>query len=513
MPQLKENINIFIAYSRKDKAYLERLRTYLKPLERKEKLKIWYDGEIIAGNEWEQDIKLHIHTADIIILLISADALASEYFFEKELPDALKRHHAGESVVTPIILRPCDFETSEFVDLQLLPTDGKPLTKWNNEDEAYTDVVRGLRKTITKIKKDRYAIEKKRLAEINDLVYRIETKKKQLAELERDIINSERKLKEQFSDLKKEIKILQESKLEKKKEVERIQKEKQRHRQILDELVSEIEYKRKYLSKIESKQKQQLRKEETPKTTAEKRSPVKLKTEKKRGRLLWFLAPLTLILGGYLFYEMIIKDVLGFPTGTSEHVESPIFDTPSKEDVKKLSLTLDERKYINDAIDYLTKIRQPKRRNMRLSENEKKLFPNGKNIVKPYKTSELQNHINNINPIISQLSNSNDNRDTKEQIQKIAEGLVSHKDNYYPLGFKRSDYRYILIREEESNIYDSLFNLAQAKNIPWKLLVEFNQSNIRMLGDSDYNGNPRVKLEWQTPNRNDGEILIAYIPR
>lgn len=52
--------------------------------------------------------------ADVILLLISVDFLASEYCYSKEMETALTRHDAGTASVIPVILRPCDWKSSPF---------------------------------------------------------------------------------------------------------------------------------------------------------------------------------------------------------------------------------------------------------------------------------------------------------------------------------------------------------------------------------------------------------------
>ena len=135
---------IFIAYSRKDTPYLEELRTHLNPLERSGKVRIWYDGKIEPGAVWEQAIKENLHRADIILLMVSADAINSDYFYEKEMADALARHHAGEARVVPLIVRSCLWQATPLKDLQALPKDGLPVTSWPIRDDAYSDAVGSL---------------------------------------------------------------------------------------------------------------------------------------------------------------------------------------------------------------------------------------------------------------------------------------------------------------------------------------------------------------------------------
>ena len=48
----------------------------------------------------------------MILLLVSADFLASDFCHEVELARALERHDRNEAHVIPIILRPCDWQTN-----------------------------------------------------------------------------------------------------------------------------------------------------------------------------------------------------------------------------------------------------------------------------------------------------------------------------------------------------------------------------------------------------------------
>jgi hypothetical protein len=108
----------------------------------------WYDREITAGTEWKGQIDQHFNSAGVILLLISADFLASDYCYDVEMKRALERHDQGEARVIPVILRPVDWKGAPFGKLQALPTDAKPVNSWNNRDEAFTDVARGIRQAV-----------------------------------------------------------------------------------------------------------------------------------------------------------------------------------------------------------------------------------------------------------------------------------------------------------------------------------------------------------------------------
>ncbi|MFM9949941.1 MAG: SUMF1/EgtB/PvdO family nonheme iron enzyme [Saprospiraceae bacterium] len=157
---------IFIAYARKDAALLEELRIHLHPLERTKRAIIWYDGNIEPGAVWEDAIKENLHAADLILLLVSADAIASDYFYEKEMADALERHERGEARVVPLIIKPCAWKATPLARLQALPKDAKPVSSWNDRDEAWNDAVEAVLVLIEerdmKILREKEAEEKQR---------------------------------------------------------------------------------------------------------------------------------------------------------------------------------------------------------------------------------------------------------------------------------------------------------------------------------------------------------------
>ena len=142
---------IFTIYAREDAQYLKELRGQLRPLENAGRIKVWSDREINPGVEWEKEIVQHLDTADIILILVSADYYDSAYIHEVEIKYALARHEKGEAKVLPIIVRPVDFSDDPIISrLQVLPTDSKPVTDrhWQNRDDAWLDVVAGVKRTL-----------------------------------------------------------------------------------------------------------------------------------------------------------------------------------------------------------------------------------------------------------------------------------------------------------------------------------------------------------------------------
>jgi TIR domain len=84
----------------------------LSTLRRQCEIAEWHDRQIVAGSDWARDIDAHLDSADVVLLLLSADFIASDYCWGVEMRRALERHGSGEAVVIPVILRPVDVRPS-----------------------------------------------------------------------------------------------------------------------------------------------------------------------------------------------------------------------------------------------------------------------------------------------------------------------------------------------------------------------------------------------------------------
>lgn len=141
-------IDVFISYSHQDKALCEELRKYLSTLRRQGLIRDWYDRGIGAGEEWARTIDEHLNSANVILLLISADFLASDYCFEIETKRALERRRNGEAVVIPVLLREADWKYPPLADLEPLPKDFRPIESRVPMSAALTEVASGIREVI-----------------------------------------------------------------------------------------------------------------------------------------------------------------------------------------------------------------------------------------------------------------------------------------------------------------------------------------------------------------------------
>jgi len=142
-------LRVFVSYSHKDERYRQRLEISLAPLQRSDLISIWHDRKILPGDEWDREIDKNLGSADLVLLLVSPDFLASEYAYSQEMAQALERHRSQSAIVVPIILRPSDWQNSPLSSLQALPREGRPVASWSDRDRAWLDIVQGLRQLIS----------------------------------------------------------------------------------------------------------------------------------------------------------------------------------------------------------------------------------------------------------------------------------------------------------------------------------------------------------------------------
>ncbi len=138
----------FICFDRADEDLCAELDEHLAELERQGQIRP-YNREIAAGEEWRQSIDDRLGAADLILLMVSSSLL---HWKHRLINRALERHARGGARVIPVIVRPCDWQNSPLAKLQPLPRNGKPVTKWSDRDQAWLEVVRGLRSAIADLR-------------------------------------------------------------------------------------------------------------------------------------------------------------------------------------------------------------------------------------------------------------------------------------------------------------------------------------------------------------------------
>jgi len=144
------SIEVFCSYSHRDLALRQELEVHLKPLQAQGLINYWQDHSIPAGEDWESQIDERLNSAKIVLLLVSADFMASKHC-QIEMRRALELRQAGKARVIPILLRHVDWHGSPLGKIQALPKDGRPVTNWPDRDQAFKDVTIGIRRVAEKL--------------------------------------------------------------------------------------------------------------------------------------------------------------------------------------------------------------------------------------------------------------------------------------------------------------------------------------------------------------------------
>jgi len=144
-------VEIFFSYAHEDEDLMNDVRRQLVVEERNGRILKWHDRMIPPGADWQGQIDRRLNRAAIILLFVSPHFIESRYCYEVEGQAALRRHETGLARVVPIILRPCLWERTPFGALQALPRDARPVSRWNDRDEACLDVARGVMSVVDEV--------------------------------------------------------------------------------------------------------------------------------------------------------------------------------------------------------------------------------------------------------------------------------------------------------------------------------------------------------------------------
>lgn len=145
-------INIFISYSHKDEAFREQLAKHLVPLQRVKDVELWFDGDILPGEALTPEIRRKLKQSDILVALASHHYLASDYCFNKEYGPAMRRVAKGTMHVVAVLLSACEWQNTRMENYKLLPKDGKEVERWGSRNQAYVDIVAGIRRVVAAVR-------------------------------------------------------------------------------------------------------------------------------------------------------------------------------------------------------------------------------------------------------------------------------------------------------------------------------------------------------------------------
>ena len=163
-------VTVFLCYADDDERMVDQLKKHLSVLKRNRLIELWDNSNIGAGSDWEKETYKHLDKAQIILLLISPSYFASDDCYNIETR-TIERHERKESWAIPVILRPVQWEKSSPGNLQPLPEDGKPVSKWHDRDEGFENIADGIVKVIEQMQSPGWPRRRKTLiANLDQLI-------------------------------------------------------------------------------------------------------------------------------------------------------------------------------------------------------------------------------------------------------------------------------------------------------------------------------------------------------
>ena len=148
-------VRIFLVFDRKDRRFRDDMITQLAVLRRNGKIDDWHEYEVYPGSDWQSVDNERLNQANIILLFVTPDFIASDYCYDVQMQQALARHNAGEAHVIPILFLPTLWRDLPFAHLQGLPLteqkEIKAVSEWRSKYTAYVEIIKGIQRVIEKI--------------------------------------------------------------------------------------------------------------------------------------------------------------------------------------------------------------------------------------------------------------------------------------------------------------------------------------------------------------------------
>jgi TIR domain len=137
---MRRSIKIYYSYAHADREWLERLSGHLEVFKQQGHITEWDNSAVQPGTEWSAVIDYQRSTSDLILLLLSAHYLASDFCSIVEMPSAIELHERGKARTIPILLSPVSWKQTPLGTFHALPSNGIPLTQWSKSEEALTSI-------------------------------------------------------------------------------------------------------------------------------------------------------------------------------------------------------------------------------------------------------------------------------------------------------------------------------------------------------------------------------------
>ncbi len=171
---MAEKIKIFISYSHDDSLIKKKLESHLSVLLRTNNAEIWADNIIIPGQQWQKEISENLNSANMILLLLSANFIRSDYCYLNEMIEAVNKHKNGETCVIPILIEEFYWQDPRFNlpfrDIEMQPKDPengrlKALSLWTGGDDGFAETIKGITHAMFDLQKNLKVVKNRNVEE------------------------------------------------------------------------------------------------------------------------------------------------------------------------------------------------------------------------------------------------------------------------------------------------------------------------------------------------------------
>lgn len=139
---------VFISYSPQDEGWKHALEAQLAALRQQGVIADWSEGDIGRGQLWTMALDQALGAGDLALVLVTSTFLESAAHWQADLSGVLARAKPSRGQVVPVILRPVQWGESPLRSLAPLPRNGKPVSTWQDQEAAWSDVQEGIRQLV-----------------------------------------------------------------------------------------------------------------------------------------------------------------------------------------------------------------------------------------------------------------------------------------------------------------------------------------------------------------------------
>ncbi len=155
-------IKIFFSFAPQDKIAMDKLEAHLSMLKYNGQIEIWHAGKITAGMDRDRERSIQLQRADIVLLLVSSDYLASHQCYEVEATQVVQMANAGIVHVGWIPFRHVMHGDAVFSAYPSLLKDGKFIRDWPDKDKPLHQICQEIDELVSQAFSDRQRREENR---------------------------------------------------------------------------------------------------------------------------------------------------------------------------------------------------------------------------------------------------------------------------------------------------------------------------------------------------------------